>query len=350
MTDLHELAADFYKDPHVNCSQVMYQHAAQPIAQEVILYALEWRHWSPPQHVLRLLWNQHGFKDPTPFFTCAVFQHLPLWTDILHDLIRERRWHNIAWHSAVQPSAWHGHLRCAPLYLQALLDCDDASEAAVLLRLGASFAAPDMISRDHVLCVVHWLDRGCHDDAMKWLNMLDGERLQHAAPRLLRMPGTDTLLENAVGFAAFQQAVREAPDVCTPVADLVRPLHELDDARLQIMEWTYGGTGFAKIEWHTEQLKRNLPKHNANQVIFEPYDVHQLLLWATRHGTYHMGLPHSAHLVATALREHPQACANCPADLQRLLREHRQRQKTCAELAGSWPLPSELRDMVALYM
>ena len=350
MTDhLHEAAADFYKNPQADCRDLMYAHADLPIAHEVILYAMEWRRWCPPQHIIRDLWRRHGFKDPAPFFTKAVFQHIYLWTDILRELIREELWHHVACAAATQPSAWHGHLRCATLYLQALLDCCTDTDATVLLRLGSCFASAELLAPQHVRCIVFWHDHGCANDAFKWLQLLDGERLQHAAPQLLRMSGTDHLLERCVGFPHFQQAVLDNPEAASVAADLVRPLHELDDARLQRLDYVYSGTGFAKIEWHTEQLKRNLPSR-AKHVVFEPCDVHQLLLWAARHGTYHMEQPHSAYLVAVALREQPQACANCPVDFQLLLHKHRQRQHTCAKLAGTWPLPSDLRNMVALYM
>ena len=132
---LHEASCTFYTDPSADCSQLMYAHAHNPIAQETILYGMEWRNWMPPANIVQLLWRNAGKHNPNAFFCAGVFKHKTLWAHIVHQLAFERKWQLLCCNAAIQAAAWSGHITCSYMYANALIHTDDEQDFTHIMRL-----------------------------------------------------------------------------------------------------------------------------------------------------------------------------------------------------------------------
>lgn len=341
--EMHVAAVRYYRDQE-DCSALMYRHYTHEVAQELIPYAMEWSGWQPPRHVLQHLWD-HQDDQCHAFFCSAVFRHADIWAGIVRQLIEQRRWKLLGCAAATQPEGWHGHVANSQLYADALLR--EEHMPGVVMRLGATFVPPHMLQSQHMQRIVHWMDHGHFADAILWLNRLDRERLACVAGHLVAIQGVDHLLEQIVGRPELEQALRDCPHCTSEVALLVRPLAQLSDHQMHRMATRYAGTPLARLEWHTELLKRKLPLPYFVGADHMPMDEHQLLHYVVLHGQTPVG---AQWAVASALRKHPEACANSGVDLRAELQRHRGRCSAQVRAAGAWPLPDEIRDGIALYL
>lgn len=345
MVSVDDAALAMYQGAENDCL-MFYACLDRARAREAVLFALEWRGLKPPLHVLEMLWQTEGLRNPYPFFVPAVFDEVDLWEGILRDLVAHKMWDALSSYRATHARAVFGHLICSSLYLQAL---DDAPEIG--LRLCTCYVSPSAIAPRHMHRLAALLPH--HTAAvLGWLERLPGGHLAHIADTLIRLPGVDNLLEKMVLHPMFRAAVarrRGASLVCL----LAVPLAELTDEELRVMVTTYLGAR-ARLSlgrcyaWHTEQLRRGMATGGQTYgppVV--PQTVHELLYWVS---FYYELPPHDPYLLAKTVREQPVASSRLPVDLVSAVKRDACRMAQDVQLAGRWSLPKELMRHVASFV
>lgn len=347
---LDSAALAVYENRCDDCT-IFYDYLDDPRSCEAILFALEWRELNPPLHVLEVLWPMMRRRNPFPFFVVPVFDKVQLWERIIRDLVDDGNWAALACHRATHARAVFGHLACSSLYCQALYD-----SPAVGLRLCTCYVSPLSLSRRDMrqlgtLLPAHTVD------VVAWLERMPVSQLVHVSAELLTLPGVDYLLEKMVRHPVFRAAVAKQRGLST-VCLLTLPLSQLSDEELGVMINVYLPRRSRLqlgqcLEWHTERLRRGLPTREIGYGPPPvPRTVHEQLYWIR---FYHEHAPYNPYLLAKALREQPDACANLRGhyrgrSIHDEVARHRAQMVCDVQLVGRWPLPRDVVTYIASFV